>query len=269
MNERIIVITGASSLAPDVVDRIPPDAILLAVDGGLDHALAAGLEPSGLIGDLDSITETGLNWAARHATIDRHPPDKEQTDTELALAFAAAMDPLHLTLIGGGDRLDHSLAAIGALGAPGLTSIPTVDGWWGSQHFEVLHGPGKTTLHLVGGSVLSLLALHGRCTKVSIKGARWELDKVTLEPMIGRGISNEVPVPTDDGPDGERQDRIVAGVDAGVDIGVDIEVSLSSGVLTIFDVPFDETPVDETPVDGGLDGETADDESADAIGERS
>jgi thiamine pyrophosphokinase len=249
MNERIIVITGASALAPEVVERIPPDAILLAVDGGLDHALAAGLEPSGLIGDLDSITEAGLTWAARHATIDRHPPDKEQTDTELALAFAAAMNPLHLTLIGGGDRLDHSIAAIGALGAPGLTSIPTVDGWWGSQHFEVLHGPGKTTLHLVGGSILSLVALHGPCTKVSIKGARWELDKVTLDPMVGRGISNEVPVR-----EGSADDE--PGV---VDEGVDIEVSLSSGVVTIFDVPIEETPVDVP------DGQASTTDSADAI----
>ncbi len=247
MNERIIVITGASPLAPDVVRRIPSDAIVLAVDGGLDHALAAGLEPSGLIGDLDSITETGLNWAARHATIDRHPPDKEQTDTELALAFAAAMNPLHLTLIGGGDRLDHSLAAIGALGAPGLTSIPTVDGWWGSQHFEVLHGPGKTTLHLVGGSILSLLALHGPCGKVSIKGARWELDKVTLAPMVGRGISNEVPMGTGDG------------------AGVDIEVSLSSGVVTIFDAPIEEES-DEAAT-GSTDSGSTDSNTTDLSGE--
>ena len=237
VNERIVIITGASPLLTSVVDRIPGDAILLAVDGGLDHALAAGLEPSGLIGDLDSISEEGLAWAARHATIDRHPADKEQTDTELALAFAAAMDPLHVTLIGGGDRLDHSFAAIGALGAPGLTSIPTIDGWWGDQHLEVLHGPGKTKLRLVPGSTMSLLALHGRCSKVSITGARWALDKVTLEPMVGRGISNEVPA---DVADGEADDD---NAEDGADDGahgagfVDIDVSISAGVLTIFDVP--------------------------------
>ena len=221
MNERIVIITGASPLAPEVVARIPEGAIVLAVDGGLDHALSAGIQPSGLIGDLDSVTEEGLAWAARHATIDRHPADKEQTDTELALAFAAAMDPLHLTMIGGGDRLDHSLAAIGALGATALTSIPTIDGWWGDQHLEVLHGPGKTVLRLVAGSTLSLLAMHGRCSKVSIRGAKWELDKVTLDPMVGRGISNEVPHSGDDDSNSV----------------VEIEVSLSSGVLTIFDVP--------------------------------
>jgi thiamine pyrophosphokinase len=225
VNERIVIITGAAPLLPEVVERIPGDAIVLAVDGGLDHALAAGLEPSGLIGDLDSVTEHGLAWAARHATIDRHPTDKEHTDTELALAFAAAMDPLHVTMIGGGDRLDHSFAAIGALGAPALTSIPTIDGWWADQHLEVLHGPGKTTLRLVPGSTLSLLALHGRCHKVSIRGAKWDLERVTLDPMIGRGISNEAPAL-----DGSRD-----GID-GID-GIEVEISLSSGVLTIFDVP--------------------------------
>ena len=213
MNERIVIITGASPLLPEVVARIPGDGIVLAADGGLDHALAAGLEPTGLIGDLDSITEAGLAWAARNATIDRHPPDKDATDTELALAFAAAMDPAQITLIGGGDRLDHSLAAIGALGAGSLTSIPTIDGWWGAQHLDILHGPGKATLALVPGSTISLLALHGPCSRVSIHGTRWLLDKVSLEPMVGHGISNEV---LDDTP---------------------VEVSVGGGVLTIFDEP--------------------------------
>jgi thiamine pyrophosphokinase len=213
MNERIVIITGASPLLPEIVARIPADGIVLAADGGLDHALAAGLEPTGLIGDLDSISEAGLAWAARNATIDRHPPDKDATDTELALAFAAAMDPAHVTLIGGGDRLDHSLAAIGALGAVALTSIPTIDAWWGDQHLDILHGPGKLTLALVPGSTVSLLALHGPCSKVSIQGTRWELDRVALEPMIGHGISNVV---LDDTP---------------------VEVSVGGGVLTIFDEP--------------------------------
>ena len=135
------------------------------------------------------------------------------------------MDPLHLTMIGGGDRLDHSLAAIGALGAPGLTSIPTIDGWWADQHLEVLHGPGKTTLRLVPGSTLSLLALHGRCQKVSISGAKWDLDKVTLEPMIGRGHQQR----------GPRVDGRATGRRPAVD--VEVSISCRPGVLTIFDVP--------------------------------
>jgi thiamine pyrophosphokinase len=223
MNERVVIITGAAPLAPDIVALIPDNVVLLAVDGGLDHALAAGLEPSGLIGDLDSVTDEGLTWAARNATITRHPTDKEQTDTELALALAVTMDPEHLTLSGGGDRLDHTVAGIGALGALALTSIPTLDAWWDGQHISIVHGPGKATLRLVPGSTMSLLAMHGPCTKVTLTGTRWELDEIDLDPLVGLGVSNEVP-------DGDRDGGDSSEV-------AEVDVSLSAGILTIFDQP--------------------------------
>ncbi len=222
MNERIVIIAGSAPLAPHVVAAIPAEAIVLAVDGGIDHALAAGLRPSGLIGDLDSVTDAGLAWAEEHATIARHPTDKDQTDTELALAFAADMNPARLTLVGGGDRLDHTITALGALGAPVLTSIPTIDAWWDGQHVDVIHGPGRATLSLVGGSTLSLVALRGECARVSIDGVRWPLDRVDLAPVVGLGVSNEVLT--------------------GNAHYVDVTVGLSSGVLTVFDEPAPETP---------------------------
>ena len=93
MNETVVVVTGASPLDPAVVDALPTHAIVLAADGGLDHALAAGLTPAGLVGDLDSVSADGLAWAEEHATIERHDPDKDRTDTELALKMAVALDP--------------------------------------------------------------------------------------------------------------------------------------------------------------------------------
>ena len=224
MNEHIVIITGASPLDPDLAARLRSESteqtIWMAVDGGLDHALAAGLEPTHLVGDLDSVTEEGLAWAARHAEISRHPADKDQTDTELALALASKFDPERVTLIGGGDRLDHTFAGVGALGALSLTSVPMLDGWWEGQHLRVLHGPGSSTLRLVPGSTLSLLALHGPCVRVTLSGTRWELDQFDLEPLVGMGVSNQVPDAADD--------SVTA---------IDVEVTLSGGVLTIFDDP--------------------------------
>ena len=240
MNERIVVITGAHQLPRHAVDNIPDSAIIIAVDGGLDHALHAGLHPSGLIGDLDSVTPEGLAWAQEHATISRHPADKDRTDTELALSFAAAMLPSGITLIGGGDRLDHTISAIGALGAMELTTVPEIDAWWDGQHVSIVHGPGRASLRLVPGSTLSMLALHGPCEKVSITGVRWELDNVRLEPVVGLGVSNEV-IDVD------------AGLDAGLDAGVDgdrsglVEITLSSGILTIFDQPASPAPASPSP----------------------
>ena len=230
MNEHIVIITGASPLGADLVARLTGHAsehtVWMAVDGGLDHALAAGLTPTHLVGDLDSVTEEGLAWAARNAEISRHPADKDQTDTELALALAAKFDPERITLIGGGDRLDHTIAGIGALGALGLTSVPVLDGWWDGQHIRVLHGPASATLRLVPGSTLSLLALHGPCVRVTLTGARWTLDKFDLEPMVGMGVSNEVP-------------------DA--DEPVDVDVTLSGGILTVFDDPAPEDASEPAP----------------------
>lgn len=214
MHEHIAIITGASPLSSRIVDTIPHSAIVLAVDGGLDVALAAGLRPSGLIGDLDSVTAEGLAWAEAHATIARHPTDKAQTDTELALLFAADMQPERLTMVGGGDRLDHTVAALGALAADRLATVPLLDGWWNGQHLDVIHGPGRRTLRLQPGSTLSMLAIGPRCHGVGVSGVRWPLEDHTLEPVVGLGISNEV---TD--PDGA------------------VNVTVSNGVLTIFDTP--------------------------------
>ena len=93
MNDTVVIVTGAAPLDARAVAAIPSDAIVIAADGGLDHARAAGLTPAGLIGDLDSVSEKGLAWARQHATIQRHPIDKDATDTELAVAFAAGMNP--------------------------------------------------------------------------------------------------------------------------------------------------------------------------------
>lgn len=214
MNEHIVIVTGASPLPRHVVDLVDESAIVLAADGGLDLARAAGLHPSGLIGDLDSISPEGRAWAESNATVTTHASDKDQTDTELTLAFAADMQPERLTLIGGGDRLDHTLAALGALAAPNLTGIPMLDAWWDGQHVDVLHGPSRRVLHLEGGSTLSLLALGGLCRTVHLRGVRWTLDGHDLDPVVGLGVSNEVTDPHGD-----------------------VHVSVSTGVLTVFDHP--------------------------------
>ncbi len=63
-----------------------PDALVIAADSGYDHAVAAGLHPDVLVGDLDSISRRpGRARGAAGLTIDAHPADKEATDTELAL----------------------------------------------------------------------------------------------------------------------------------------------------------------------------------------
>ena len=89
-----------------------------------------------------------------------------------------------------------------------------IDAWWGEQHVDILHGPGQATLQLTPDSIVSLLALHGTCTGVTLTGVRWQLNDATLAPVVGWGVSNEV---------------VANGT---------VTIRLSSGVLTVFDVPL-------------------------------
>jgi thiamine pyrophosphokinase len=189
----VVVVTGAEPLDPAAVAAVPAGALVIAADSGLDHALAAGLRPDELIGDLDSVSADGRAWAETNCTVRPHPTDKDATDTELALVRAADHDPDRIMLLsGGGDRLDHTLAVLGALGAIDLTSVPIVEAVWAGQRLRVLHGPSRVTLPLRVGSTVSLLSLHGPAEGVAVSGTRWELAGETLAPLTGRGVSNEV-----------------------------------------------------------------------------
>jgi thiamine pyrophosphokinase len=192
----VVVITGAVALSRRAVAAAPADAVLVAADGGLDHAVAAGLEPSVLVGDLDSISAAGLAWATEHAELVRHPVDKDATDTELALAYAAGLGPARIVLLAGqGDRMDHAIAALGALGRAALSAVPQLEAWWGDDELRVVHGPGATTLDHPAGTTFSLLAMHGPCAGVTVEGARWPLRDHDLAPLSGLGVSNQIAVP--------------------------------------------------------------------------
>jgi thiamine pyrophosphokinase len=216
LDDTVVVVTGVDPIAPERVDDLPAAVAIIAADGALDAARAAGLSPTVLVGDLDSISPDGLAWAEAHAEVERHDPDKDHTDTELALDAAVVLDPARLILLsGGGDRLDHTFAAIGALGRSVLTSVPRLEAWWAGQRIVVVHGPGRARIEVGPGRTLSLLALHGPCTGVGAAGVRWPLDRAELAPLAGHGVSNVAVEPV-------------------------VEVVVSTGVLSVFvDPPGD------------------------------
>lgn len=189
MSLHIAVVIGGGPIA----SGHGPFDLVVAADSGYDAAVAVGLRPSHLVGDLDSISAAGLDAArAAGVTIEPFDPDKDHTDTTLALHRAVALGATRVTVLGPAtsDRLDHLLGALSALGDPVLARCDVAAELGGSS-VRVLHPGRHTVLHLPSGGVFSLLALHGPCSGVTVTGARWPLDHAALVPGSTLGISNE------------------------------------------------------------------------------
>lgn len=209
-----VVVIGGGVLSARALDAVRTDAVVIAADSGLDHAVAGGLRPAVLVGDLDSISASGRMWAyARGVEIHEHPMDKDATDTEIALARALEVPEIRqLLVIGGVDesgerRLDHQLATILALGHASLAQVGSVRAVLGATGLSVLHAGRRSVLDVEPGQLFSLLALHGPCSGITLTGARWPLTDAEFSGTDARGVSNEA---------GERT-----------------EVLVESGVLTV------------------------------------
>ncbi|HEX2783268.1 MAG TPA: thiamine diphosphokinase [Ilumatobacteraceae bacterium] len=190
---QVVVVIGGGALPSRVVTEVEADATVIAADSGLDHAVAAGLKPTVLLGDLDSISAHGKMWAYAHELeIEQYPVDKDATDTDLALRRAASIDASDLLVLGAaGDRFDHTLGTIAALGNPTLARFATIRLLLDDVSIHVIHPGRSIAVDLPPKIPFSLLALHGPCRGVEITGARWPLTDAPLDSWSTRGLSNE------------------------------------------------------------------------------
>src|SRR4051794_3339238 len=104
-------------------------AAVVAADGGLARADALGLDPTVLVGDLDSLAPSAVDDArARGVPILRADTDKDESDAELALLEAVRRGATRITVLGalGGPRLDHALANVWLLAHPALAGRDVV-----------------------------------------------------------------------------------------------------------------------------------------------
>jgi len=183
----VIVVAGGGVAARPLPGPLPDGATVIAADGGVDRALALGLHVDLAIGDFDSISSEGLAAVeVAGARVERHPPDKDATDLELALDAAIALDPARIVVIGsGGGRLDHLLGSVLLLGRYASAEI---DAYLGTARIHIVHS--SRTLTGIPGELVSLAPLHGAADGVTTRGLVYPLSSETLAAGSSRGISN-------------------------------------------------------------------------------
>ena len=166
------------------------EALIIAADCGARLALACGLAPALVIGDLDSAPPALLEQLQRQgAQVQRVPAEKDETDLELALLEAARRGAQPITLIGAaGGRLDHMLANVYLLAMPALRGrdVRAVSG----RQTLWLIGPGEHALHGAAGDTISLIPLTPEASGIVTEGLSYPLRGESLVMGAARGISN-------------------------------------------------------------------------------
>lgn len=186
---RAVVLVGGRVVAGGRLRKALADVdLVVAADGGLRHAGPLGLRPDLLVGDLDSVEpETLASYP--DLAVERHPPDKDDLDLELALAAADARGARRTTVVGGlTGRLDQTLATLLVVQARHAAGHDhDVDD--GRRRVWPLRPGEARDLPLRRGERFSLLALDPVVT-VSLEGARYPLARASLTRARGLGVSN-------------------------------------------------------------------------------
>jgi len=190
--QRIIIF--ANGELPDLENARPllrANDYVICADGGTRHALALGLTPNLVIGDMDSLEKD--QWQKLEKTgipIELFPRDKNETDLELAINRAVELGPQEILIIAAlGGRLDQTLGNIALLNNPYLATrnIRLDDGME-----EIFFCRDQVEVRGRSGDIVSLIpwgnAVHG----IRTHGLKWPLNDETLFPEKTRGISNEM-----------------------------------------------------------------------------
>ena len=190
---KAIVVAGGDAAADDAAHLANAD-LVIAADSGAAWLSGIGVRPDLVVGDMDSI-DPGLldRLAGEGATIERHEPDKDQSDAELAVERAVAAEASEVLILGalGGERADHELANLLLLADPRWegSNLAIVRG---GTTVRALRGGRRLDLDGEEGDFVTLLAVEGEAAGARTEGLRFPLLGETLQVGRSRGLSNQV-----------------------------------------------------------------------------
>ena len=190
----IIIANGQIHDGDFLRSLVAPTDLVICADGGAHNALALGLQPQVVVGDLDSFdSDLQAQLEAEGCQVITHPARKDETDLELAMKYAVERGAQEVLILGAlGNRLDHTLANVLLLALPELRSVQA----------RILDGRQEVFLvreeALVGGQVgdtLSLLPLTEQVAGIYTEGLEYPLKNGTLYLGPARGVSNVLTSP--------------------------------------------------------------------------
>ncbi|MCL2493721.1 MAG: thiamine diphosphokinase [Clostridiales bacterium] len=197
-------------------------AFVACADGGYAWAREAGVRPDIVIGDMDSLSpELLLELEKSGIATERHPPEKDDTDTLLCVKYGLAHGFSKFTIFGGiGGEFAHTLANLQALSfladmeceaeiLTGRERLFMLDGEtvkagrpgappFGDSGMQA--GPHETVLFGAPGQRFSVFSYAERTSRVTIGGAaKYPLANAVLTQSYPIGLHNEFTAKAADG----------------------------------------------------------------------
>lgn len=177
-----VVLVGGADIGPEEINKFSgSNPCFVGVDGGAEHLRVAGVTPTAVIGDLDSLSEASADL---FADVLHHVPEQDTVDFEKAITRVDA--PLIYAVGFSGGRLDHVLAVLNVMGRHADRPIVLVGP---DDVAAVVPQRGLALSNVEIGIASSVMPLT-RST-VAASGLRWDINDKVMEPLGFASPSNE------------------------------------------------------------------------------
>lgn len=192
----VLIVSGGeidTTFLQDYYIREKPQ-IIIAVDKGLETLYKLNIIPNHIVGDLDSVDANIVEYYQKnsHTILHQYMPEKDNTDTDIALNLAITLHASSIIIIGAlGKRMDHALGNIHILTNALEAHIPCqiLD-----NHNRIYLINASITLEKskTYGKYISLIPLTSTVRGLTLTGFKYPLTDYTLTIGKSLGVSNEI-----------------------------------------------------------------------------
>lgn len=185
--KKCIIIANGKSPTKKVVDYFVNKGFsaIICADGGANSAKKIGIIPNFIIGDLDSISLSTLNYLKNKSTIIQIKRQND-TDVEKCLKFAIKKGFKEAILLGvTGDRLDHTICNLGIV----IKFFNRIKILLAAESSFLTPINKMTTFKSKIGETISIYGFDKK-TKITSSGLKYKLHNTMLPFGIKESTSN-------------------------------------------------------------------------------
>ena len=189
----VVFLNGEYNYSQKFMDKlVSENTVCLCADGGANFAFRYRKVPKMIIGDLDSIEEKVLKfYKNENVLIKKFPKDKDFTDFELILKEIEKIEENKnylekIFVVGGlGKRIDMTLSNLFIMEKyQNLVFL--------QENEEIFYTENPFVLKNKKGCEFSIIPISEKVEKLTLKGFKFETDKIDVKRESSRLVSNVI-----------------------------------------------------------------------------